>query len=154
MEIKPLLSNLLHLYRLQNCGPNEQRLFWNEQSYTVFTYRSSWRYIWQIKSSRFPFAFEESADWALLSSFCDDSYLRVSVFKQLHSTGEPGNLWSGDTSVEIQYIAVGKSIYFSSEDNLERQLDICGLKYAWLWICFHIFTLWTCSCYQSLSQWH
>ena len=33
-------------------------------------------------------ALEESADWALLSSFCDDSNLRISVFKLLHSTSE------------------------------------------------------------------
>jgi len=30
---------------------------------------------------RFPWVFEESADWALLSSFCDDSNLHTSVFK-------------------------------------------------------------------------
>jgi len=33
-------------------------------------------------------ALEESVDWALLSSFCDDSNMCISIFKQLHSTGE------------------------------------------------------------------
>ena len=32
-------------------------------------------------------ALEKSANWALLSSFCDVSNLRISIFKELHSTG-------------------------------------------------------------------
>ena len=36
----------------------------------------------------FLLASEESVDWALLLSFCDNSNLCISVFKQLHSTGE------------------------------------------------------------------
>jgi len=35
----------------------------------------------QLKALGFLQAFEESADWALLSSFCDDSNLHVSVSK-------------------------------------------------------------------------
>jgi len=31
-------------------------------------------------------AFKESADWAFLLSFCDDSNLHISIFKQLVST--------------------------------------------------------------------
>jgi len=32
------------------------------------------------------YAFEESVDWALLSSFCDDSNLHISLFKYVLST--------------------------------------------------------------------
>jgi len=35
----------------------------------------------QLKTLGFLYAFEESADWALLSSFCDDSNLQISIFK-------------------------------------------------------------------------
>jgi len=38
-------------------------------------------------------AFKESADWAFLLSFCDDSNLHISIFKQLVSTKMGGFGW-------------------------------------------------------------
>jgi len=40
----------------------------------------------QLKALGLLYAFEESADYALLSYFCDDSNLRISIFKYVLST--------------------------------------------------------------------
>jgi len=40
----------------------------------------------QLKALGFLYAFAESVDCALLSSFCDDSNLRISIFKHVPST--------------------------------------------------------------------
>jgi len=39
-----------------------------------------------LKALVFLYAFEESVDYHLLSSFCDDSNLRISLFKYVLST--------------------------------------------------------------------
>jgi len=43
-----------------------------------------WQDYWKLLSLLQ--AFKDSAEWVLLSSFCDDSNLHISVFKQLVST--------------------------------------------------------------------
>ena len=42
--------------------------------------------LWHLKALVFLYAFEESVDCHLLSSFCDDSNLHISIFKYVLST--------------------------------------------------------------------
>ena len=42
--------------------------------------------VWHLKAEVFLYAFEESVDCHLLSSFCDDSNLHISLFKYVLST--------------------------------------------------------------------
>jgi len=46
-------------------------------------YHTNWKY---LKALVFTYAFEESVDYHLLSSFCDDSNLHISLFKYVLST--------------------------------------------------------------------
>ena len=56
-------------------------------------------------------AFEESVDWTLLSSFCNDSDLQISVFKELVST-------------------MTKDL--NPSENFLREIDFTGFSYLWL----------------------
>ena len=72
---------MIHTVKSYDCYFIPGRYFSEYESTETYEANNLQCVIGQIKALGFLRVFEELADWALLSSFCDDSNLHISVFK-------------------------------------------------------------------------